>query len=722
MPYNSNWEYILDELKRLDTQLLISLLKNHNTEVPNQFYGMVLSPDEIISLLCEDGQQELDETKLTEELAALEDHISRKLKASASSGVDLILPKVSKLLNLSAFEERCIIVCLAPEINRKYEKIYGYLQNDLTAKSPSIDFIMQLLTSSEDKKLAVRQSFDFQAPMMKLLMETGKDIMDLRLPLISRHLKLDDWVVNYLLGFITLDARLEQVANIIHEFDSTENELLNGAEERVVQFVNAYRSDIGTNQKFIFYFYGPGGSGKKTHVMAACKGLGYPLISIDAEKIAQAELPANEILRLLGRQVMLENSALCIENFDFLISEDAKQYDRLGMLLDTIINYSPLTFILGQNPWDPAHLMGQAVFVGVEFTVPSAGSRKNLWNKYGQIYQMTSDVNLDEFTEKFRFTPGQIQGALKFGESLAVWNSAGNSLVSPTELYSACKAQTNRKLAVLAPRIKANYSWDTLVLPNDQMAQMKEICSQVKYRSVVYEKWGFDRRLSLGKGLNVLFSGPPGCGKTMAAEVIANDLSLEIYKIDVSQIVSKYIGETEKNLSKIFAEAETSNAILFFDEADAMFGRRSEVRDAHDRYANIEISYLLQKMEEYSGVVILATNLNQNMDEAFLRRLHFNIQFPFPEKAQRKEIWKGIFPLNAPLDKDMDYDFMAEKFVLAGGNIKNIAVNAAFYAARDSCPIGMKQILTAAKREYKKLGKTFLRSDFDPYYQLIEVI
>jgi SpoVK/Ycf46/Vps4 family AAA+-type ATPase len=236
---------------------------------------------------------------------------------------------------------------------------------------------------------------------------------------------------------------------------------------------------------------------------------------------------------------------------------------------------------------------------------------------------------------------------------------------------------------------------------------------------VVYYDWGFDDKLSLGKGLNVLFSGPSGTGKTMAAEVIASELSLDLYKIDLSMIVSKYIGETEKNLNRIFKEAEQSNAILFFDEADALFGKRSEVQDSHDRYANIEISYLLQKMEENEGIVILASNLSQNIDDAFLRRMHFTVEFPFPEEEYRYKIWKSLFPVEAPLSGDIDYEFLAKRFKLSGGNIKNIVVNSAFLAAENSGVIAMDDVINAAKREFQKIGKVCSQSEFGKYYGLI---
>ena len=219
------------------------------------------------------------------------------------------------------------------------------------------------------------------------------------------------------------------------------------------------------------------------------------------------------------------------------------------------------------------------------------------------------------------------------------------------------------------------------------------------------EKWGFGAKLSLGKGINALFVGPSGTGKTMAAEIIAQELQLDLYKIDLSGVVSKYIGETEKNLDRIFTAAENANAILLFDEADALFGKRSEVRDSHDRYANIEVSYLLQKMEQFEGITILATNLRQNLDEAFVRRLAFTVHFPSPGEADRRRIWEGIWPSAVPLGQDVDLAFLARQFKLTGGNIKNIALAAAFLAARNGTVISQTHLLQATRREFQKLGK-----------------
>ncbi len=233
-------------------------------------------------------------------------------------------------------------------------------------------------------------------------------------------------------------------------------------------------------------------------------------------------------------------------------------------------------------------------------------------------------------------------------------------------------------------------------------------------RQKVYEEWGFGKKLSKGKGINALFSGPSGTGKTMAAEVLANHLKLDLYRVDLAGVVSKYIGETEKNLRKVFDAAEESGAILFFDEADALFGKRSEVKDSHDRYANIEVNYLLQRMEDYRGLAILATNKKSALDQAFLRRLRFLVDLPFPDIRNRKMIWQKVFPEEASVD-EMEYDLLA-RMEISGGNIRNIALNAAFLAASESSPIGMSHVVPAARREYSKINKMITESEFGKYY------
>jgi SpoVK/Ycf46/Vps4 family AAA+-type ATPase len=263
------------------------------------------------------------------------------------------------------------------------------------------------------------------------------------------------------------------------------------------------------------------------------------------------------------------------------------------------------------------------------------------------------------------------------------------------------------------------FEWHDLVLPERPREVLRSISSYLRHRDLVLSEWGYGRSVARAQGLKVLFAGESGTGKTMAGQALARDLGLDLFRIDLATVVSKYIGETERNLDRIFDAAEGSNAILFFDEADALFGKRSEVRDSHDRYANIEVAYLLQKMESYEGAVILATNLRRNIDEAFLRRLDFVIDFPFPEASDRERIWKLVLPDTAPLAEDIDVPFLASEFKLAGGSIRNASLAAAFLAAEDGARIGMRHLVRGVALEYGKLGRLAPEADVEHFHELI---
>jgi SpoVK/Ycf46/Vps4 family AAA+-type ATPase len=276
------------------------------------------------------------------------------------------------------------------------------------------------------------------------------------------------------------------------------------------------------------------------------------------------------------------------------------------------------------------------------------------------------------------------------------------------------------RLGELATKVTPGYSWDDVVLPEAQKTLMKRACGHIRYRHQVSARWGFGRRVGYGWGLSILFAGSPGTGKTMCAQVIAHELNMELYKINLSQIVSKYIGETEKNLRALFTEARNASCILFFDECDALFGKRSEVKDAHDRNANVEVAYLLQQIEEYDGVCILATNLMGNIDAAFMRRITYVVHFPFPEAPAREAIYRGLLPDGAPVAEDIDWRFLAEKFELSGGHIKNIVLSAAFMAAGEGTPITMRHLLRAAVTEMKKNEIVVVREQLREYADLLE--
>ncbi|NLW46383.1 MAG: ATP-binding protein [Firmicutes bacterium] len=726
-PYSHNLEYLADQLKRLDILIQLALYDFQNQpQLPGpleQLKGLVITENEVNNILFGAQRNVADNSginKLKEELTRIDNIICERKELSVKANIYLALPRLAHLFNLTPFEEQTIVICLAPELDRKYDKLFAYLQDDVTLKKPSIDLVLKLLCNTEEQRISARSAFYSEAPLFKynLILIDQSPSTILATPMISRRIKLDNRITDYLLGFDWIDSRITPFVKRI-TFDSSIATVFSEPQPQIRQFVVGKLDQfILTGEKLFLYFYGPVGSGKKLQTISICRELQLPLLMVDLQALSSNEISFSESIEIIGREAALQQAALCFNYFQCLFEEENENRSYPEEMLRVVRTYSPLTFIIGNSFWRPEELGEKEIFIDVEFTIPDERNRQEFWKLFADDYQIQNGLDFSELAAKFRFTPGQIKNSLRVGyhTSLKRFEDGG---IGNADLYTACYNQSRHNLKKLAQKIHTKYTWNDIVLPKDQMDQLHEICNQMKYRAIVYDEWGFDRKLSLGKGLNILFSGAPGTGKTMAAEVIANELSLELYKIDLSQVVSKYIGETEKNLSRVFQEAENSNAVLFFDEADALFGKRSEVKDAHDRYANIEIGYLLQKMEEYVGIVVLATNLNKNIDEAFLRRLQFVVEFPFPDLKEREEMWYKIFPESAPRSQDLDYAFLAKRLKLAGGNIKNIAVTAAFYAAKDSSAIGMRQIMTASRREFRKLGLPFVKSDFEPYYDLV---
>ena len=435
---------------------------------------------------------------------------------------------------------------------------------------------------------------------------------------------------------------------------------------------------------------------------------------------------------LAQREAALQHAALLLQDLHRLKPEESAQ---LLWRLETR-PLAPLIF-LGSD--------GGFAWPGLSITLPAPEfeARRSLWaHRLSTLDPLLAESAADGLAAKFQLGASQIADAVQAAEGNALWRSPNEPAVTLDDLYAAARAQSTPILSSLARKIVPRFNWDAIVLPPDQIQQLREMCSHVEHHHTVYSRWGLERRLGLGQGMMALFAGPSGTGKTMAADILAGALGLDLYRIDLSGVVSKYIGETEKNLQHIFNEAETSNAILFFDEADALFGKRSEVKDAHDRYANIETAYLLQKMEDYAGVVILATNLKMNLDEAFMRRMHFVVDFPMPEVDDRRRIWAAALPAELPLDPDVDLDFLARKFRLAGGHIRNIVVAAAFLAAGDRAgghsaagngaiaagngatkegrSVGMSHFIQATRREFQKIGRMVTPGDFEDYYEQSE--
>jgi SpoVK/Ycf46/Vps4 family AAA+-type ATPase len=720
--YASDTDHLLQEMRRLDLLIRLRLMQGQPKTPPNpldHFRGLVLSDEEIARLLAvpeespaADGcmpHWDQEQQELSAEINQLAEEIGQRLAASARHGVSLSLPLLTQLFHLTPVEEQCLLICLAPELDRKYEKLYAYLQDDLTRKKASADLVLNLLFQTLAERLAARAMFDPQAPLLKYrLVQLTDSLPDSPLPLLQRGLKLDDHVVSFLLGGRQMDVRLEQAACLpAPSLEAPLQAVIADLRERVCTFLKTqFSRPQSPAHQVIFFLHGPAGSGKRALVEGISHELGRPLLVGDVEQLLREPLGFEEAIWLLCREAVLQSAVLCLEHVDSLLADSDRRH--VQGLMAALRTFTRVVFLLGSKAWQPHEVQRQELFITLEMPRSTALTRRHVWERHlSRQFPMADDVDWGMLASNFRLQPGQMHAALRAAEHLARWRSPIEPQITMADLYAACRVQASTRLGTLARKLEPRYAWNDIVLPADQLAQLRELCNQARYRHVVYGDWGFEQKLSRGRGLNALFSGPPGTGKTMAAEVIAHTLQLDLYQIDLSQVVSKYIGETEKNLHQIFSEAQTGNALLFFDEADALFGKRSEVKDAHDRYANIEVGYLLQKMEEYEGVAILATNLRQHLDEAFVRRMQCIVEFPFPDEQDRRRIWEVVFPSEAPLGEDVDCGYLAREIKLAGGNIKNIALAAAFYAAVEGGRIRMPHLVQAARREFQKLGRTW---------------
>ncbi|MFK7695890.1 AAA family ATPase [Paenibacillus sp. HJGM_3] len=731
-PYSSDSDYLRDELKRLDLILHIQVLRcaGQLPEHPlDPFRGIVLSEEAVLRLFLEPEPDLADPLEartqssklkdLTEQLERLQPVIKQKRALSLLQDIPLALPHIAERFQLTELEEQIVLLCLAPELNVKYEKIYAYLQDDVTRHKPCADLILKLLDPSASDPVIARTIFHPHAGLMKhQLLRFAES--DASTNILTRSLHLDSQIIHFLLGHRDLDPRLEPAAR----FAKPSADLVPLSDEQLTDRVRQLvATQLNANgmlmQKLVFGLNGPRGSGKQSLAEAVCRDLGIPLIVGDVQTMLHHPLSFHDALFLLCREAYLHSAALCLYNMDSLFGQGDRYRLEIERFKQSSRSFPSLTFLLGAESRIPWESDGEISYIPVPFELPDLKARHRLWKQLSERYCFEESIDFEALAEKFRFTPGRIQDALRTARSYALWRNPEDWRIGRDDLLQACHAQTNHRLQLHADQLKPAGSWSDLILPADQIKRLKELIVQVQLRRIVHGEWGFGHKLSRGKGLNILLHGPPGTGKTTAAEVIAKELELDLYRIDLSQVVSKYIGETEKNLRQVFREAQDSYAILLFDEADALFGKRTEVKDAHDRHANTEIAYLLQQMEEYDGVTILATNLYNNLDEAFIRRMQFSIEFPLPEQEYRMEIWKAMFPAEAPLADDIDWEFLSRSFKISGGHIKNAVLSAAFLAAERSEAIGMKHLIRAVAREMDKTGKICSKDHFGPYYELL---
>jgi hypothetical protein len=702
-PYGNLLEHIADRLKRLDLHIRGAIAR-HPRERPADWLSFAAITDsEVDSLLRREPD---DERPAEGEDTPFDRHVEQRVAATLATKGRLPLLELSRMFGLSALEADTLVACLAVEIDRKYERIYGYLHDDMSRKLPSAGVILSLFASGDAHSAARSEAFGSQAPLLRYQLLHPAEEASANLPICGKGLRLDERIVAFLLGDRSIDSRIADCVSFhapgARAAALTASQL--GSVDAMLGAAGGLANQAVGARKPVFYLHGPpnGGADMLTH--EAARRLGLPLLAVDAERLAAMPGGFRDGAFLLLRECLLAQAAAYVRRVDRVLDQD-RSGQQCTILLQQLAEMAGIAFLSGERPWSWTVPAEPLALLPVELRALSYGEQLAVWRSFARSgAAQFGEEELHELVSKHPLSAADIDGVFRMARSFSALRGPQAEL-SAHDLGRACRSRSSIDFGGVARRIEPRQEWDDIVLPAGQMEQLRSICSQARRRSKVYGEWGFDRKLTLGRGLNALFTGPPGTGKTMAAEVIARELGLSLYKIDLSQTVSKYIGETEKNLSRVFDQAAAAHAILFFDEADALLGKRSEVKDAHDRYANTEVAYLLQKIEEYEGVSILATNLRQNMDEAFTRRMRFVVEFPFPDEAARRGIWQRAFPREAPLAAGVDAGFLASRFKLAGGSIRNIALGAAFLAAERRRPIDMELLIESGKLELRKMGR-----------------
>jgi hypothetical protein len=583
---------------------------------------------------------------------------------------------LARRLGLTRFEQEILLLSAAMELDTRLPMLCARAQDDLHRPYPT--FALALALFDEPAWEALAPSRPLRYWRLIEISQPGAQ------PLIGSALRADERIVHYIKGLNYLDDRLAPlVAPLAGECEVALPPSQLDISERIVRVLER------PAPLPVIQLAGSDGSSKQLVAGHAASAFGLHLHRLRADLLAAQAGELESIARLWQRESLLLPIALYL---------DASDADKTGSpsLIEAVnrflVRTGGVVFLDTREPW-PSSGRPASCF---DVTKPLAIEQREAW---AGAARLSPDDGAGVLASQFNLSVPIIHRIVQSADAVPSGGERGRH----EELWNACVAETRPRMDTLARRLEPRATWNDLVLPQAELTLLRQIAMHVRQRSQVYDAWGFRSRMNRGLGISALFTGESGTGKTMAAEVIAGELRLDLFRIDLSAVISKYIGETEKNLCRLFDAAEDGGSILFFDEADALFGKRSEVRDSHDRYANIEINYLLQRMEAYRGLAILATNMKAALDRAFVRRLRFIVGFPFPGVLERRAIWRKAFPADTPIDR-LDYDWLA-RFNFTGGSIHNVALNAAFLAASRTGPVSMPIIVEAVRIELGKLEK-----------------
>ncbi len=651
-------------------------------DADDRFRGLYISDTEVDRLLTTESVPPAPDA----EAAAYVERVEAHADADEANGCELALRQLGRSFGLDGYDLELLLVVLAPELDPRFERLYAYLHDDVSRRRASAGLALALCGAPRGSGPERRRL----GPASPLVAGDLLTFDELERPFLTRPLRIPDRVVAHLLGDDAPDTSIAPLLTTVPAAATGDVELL----------VNALNAGIK-----LIYVREAAPSAGASLAAAALQRVGLAAVTLDLSRLATVD-DVQDLARHAAREARLRKGALVAGPVEAVADRGAHAVRAFGEADGTVV-------LTGARAWDPA--WSHEVPFTVEATMGDDSERRRLWLDALEDDQLL-DADPVAATQHFRLAPQQIHRA---GRAARVSALATQRPLTPADLCAGARAQNGAGLDRLARRIEPRSSWDDLVLPASVSVQLRELVARVRQRDHVLDDWGMGATSSKGRGIKALFAGDSGTGKTMSAEVVARELGLDLYVIDLSTVVDKYVGETEKNLDRIFGEADRINGVLLFDEADALFGKRSEVKDAQDRYANVEVAYLLQRMEQFEGLAVLTTNLRSNLDEAFSRRLDALVDFPMPDEADRRRLWTHNLAGDAPQADDIDLRFLAAAFKLSGGSIRNVVLGAAFLAAEQNQPIAMADLIKATAREYRKLGHLCAEAEFGAYFALI---
>ena len=678
--------HLAARLELIETRIRAAVARRRATDPDpdDRFRGLYISDLQVDEMLAGGTAPILPtapDPTFIEQLRAVE----ADADVAEAAGADVRLRRLVRSFDLQPLDVELLLVALAPDLDPRFERLYGYLHDDVSRRRASIGLALELVGAGGASG-AGRARLGVSGPLVAggLLV-----VEDTERPFLTRALRVPDRVAGHLVGDDTTDPLVAALEVTPSDRDlagsaTLERGLRAGARLAYV------RERIGT--------------APLTVAARALARLGPPPVVIDLGRLGPRE--EADAATAAIREARLRGCGLVAGPVDVLA-------ERGPDAVRAFAEAACVTVLHGARGWDPA--WSRAVAFLVEAELPTPAERRDAWHA-ALDGSASSDMATAIAALPYRLAPEQVERAAEAGRLTAA--AAGRAL-AVGDVAAGARSQNAAGLDRLARRIEPRVGWSDLVLPAAVIEQLGELTARARHRDRVLDDWGLGRTSLKGRGVTALFAGDSGTGKTMSAEVIAGSLGLDLYVIDLSTIVDKYIGETEKNLDRVFNEADRVNGVLLFDEADAIFGKRSEVKDARDRYANVEVAYLLQRMEVFDGMAVLTTNLRANVDEAFLRRLDAIVDFPVPDVEDRRRLWERNLSAGVPKADDIDVDFLARRFTLSGGNIRNVAVGAAFRAAAGERPLAMADLVRETAREYRKLGRLCVEAEFGSWFGVI---